>query len=81
MIVLNYLFCFFVLSTMLTYSSSKFVLLFVLYVYQIMDIYKTQNNYQNRYLVVMDGDVFVFKYEKCNFDKPFLSFKPKHFFW
>ena len=38
--------------------------------------------YKNRirYLVLIDGDVYVYKYEKCNFDKPFLSFKPKQFF-
>ena len=39
-----------------------------------------QNKYRNRYLVVIDGDVFVYKYEKYKFDKPFLSFKPKHIF-
>ena len=39
-----------------------------------------QYNYRNRYLVVIDGDVYVHKYEKYNFDKPFLSFKPKHIF-
>ena len=32
-IILKYLFCFFVLSTKLTYSSSKFVLMFTLYVF------------------------------------------------
>ena len=37
-----------------------------------------QHNYRNRYLVVIDGDVYVYKYENCKFDKPFLSFKPKH---
>ena len=30
---LKYLFCFFLLSTKLTYSSSKFVLMFILYVF------------------------------------------------
>ena len=39
-----------------------------------------QNNYRSRYLVVIDGDVYVYKYEKRKFDKPFLSFKPKHIF-
>ena len=36
--------------------------------------------YPNRYLVVIDGDVFVYKYEKYNFDKPFLSLRAKHVF-
>ena len=39
-----------------------------------------QYNYGNRYLVVKDGDVYVYKHEKLKFDKPFLSFKPKHNF-
>ena len=39
-----------------------------------------QYNYRNRYLVVKDGDVYVYKNEKYKFDKPFLSFKPKHVF-
>ena len=43
-----------------------------------MDIFMIQYNYQSIYLVVIDGDVYVYKYEKCNFDQPFLSFKPKH---
>ena len=37
-----------------------------------------QHNYRNRYLVVIDGDVYVYKYEKCKFAQPFLSFKQKH---
>ena len=45
-----------------------------------MDIYINQHNYRNKYLVVINGDVYVYKYEKCEFDKPFLAFKPKHFF-
>ena len=36
--------------------------------------------YRKNYLVVRDGDVSVYKYEKCNFDKPFLSFQPRHIF-
>ena len=38
-----------------------------------------QHNYRNRYLVVIDGDVFVYKYEKYKFDPPFLSFQAKMF--
>ena len=45
-----------------------------------MDIFKKQYNYRNRYLVVIDGDVYVYKNEKYKFDKPFLSFIPKHVF-
>ena len=45
-----------------------------------MDLYIMQDNYRNRYLVVIDGDVYVYKYDKYNFDPPFLSFKPKHVF-
>ena len=39
-----------------------------------------QHNYRSKHLVVVDGDAYVYKYEKYNFDKPFLSFKPKHIF-
>ena len=39
-----------------------------------------QHSYQNRYLVVIDGDVYVYKNEKYKFEKPFLSFTPKHIF-
>ena len=45
-----------------------------------MDIFIMHHNCRNRYLVVVDGDVYVFKYEKHKFDKPFLSFKPTHTF-
>ena len=45
-----------------------------------MDFFIMQHNYRNRYLVVIDGDVYVYKYKKYKFDKPFLSFKPKHIF-
>ena len=45
-----------------------------------MDISIVQYNYQNKYLVVIDGGVYVCKYENCKFDKPFLSFKPKNVF-
>ena len=43
-----------------------------------MDIFMMQYNYRFKYLVMIDGDVYVYKYEKCKFDQPFLSFKPKH---
>ena len=46
-----------------------------------MDIFMIQNNYRSKYLVVIDGDVYVYKYEKSKFDQPFLSFQPKHIFF
>ena len=46
----------------------------------ICDIFMIQYNYQSKYLVIIDGDVNVYKYEKCKFDQPFLSFQPKHIF-
>ena len=45
-----------------------------------MDIFKIQYNYQSKYLVIKDGNVYLYKYEKCKFDQPFPSFKPKHCF-
>ena len=39
-----------------------------------------QYNYRSKSLVVIDSDVYVYKYEKCKFDQPILSFKPKHIF-
>ena len=45
-----------------------------------MDIYIKRHNYESKYLVEKDGNVYVYKYEKCKFDQPFLSFKPKHIF-
>ena len=45
-----------------------------------MDIFLIQHNYQSRYLVIIDDSVYVYKYEKCKFDPPFLSFQPKHIF-
>ena len=39
-----------------------------------------QHNYRNRYLVIIDGDVYVYKYEKYKFDPPFISSKTKHIF-
>ena len=45
-----------------------------------MDTYIMQYIYRNRYLVVMDGDVYIYRYEKETFDPPFLSFTPKHVF-
>ena len=39
-----------------------------------------QHNYQSKYLVIIDSVVKVYKYEKCKFDQPFLSYQPKHIF-
>ena len=33
-----------------------------------------QHNYRSNHLVVIDGDVYVYIYEKRKFDQPFLSF-------
>ena len=40
-----------------------------------------QHDYTSRYLVVIDGDVYVYKYEKGEFDQPKHIFigKPKVF--
>ena len=46
-----------------------------------MEIYIMQYNYRSKHLVVItDTIVHVYKYEKCKFDPPFLSFQPKHIF-
>ena len=45
-----------------------------------MDIFIIQYIYWSKYLVVIDCDVYVYKYEKCNVDQPFLSFKSKRIF-
>ena len=45
-----------------------------------MEFYIKQHNYRNNFLVVIDGDVYVYKYDKYKFDPPFCSFKPKHIF-
>ena len=45
-----------------------------------MDIFMMQDNYRSKYLVVIDGDVYVYKYENCKSDQLILSFKPKHVF-
>ena len=39
-----------------------------------------QHKYRSRYLVVLDGDVYVYKYGKCKSDQPFLSFQAKSIF-
>ena len=39
-----------------------------------------QDNYRNKYLVVIDDNVYVYKYDKCKFDPPFLSFQAEFFF-
>ena len=33
-----------------------------------MDIFMMHYNYQSKYLVIIDEDVYVYKYEKCKFD-------------
>ena len=45
-----------------------------------MDIFIIQHNFRNKIFVVIDGNVNVYKFEKCKFDKPFLSFKPNYVF-
>ena len=47
-----------------------------------MDIYMIQHNYQSKYLVVINENthVSVYKYERCKFDQPFLSFQEKIIF-
>ena len=45
-----------------------------------MEIFIMHYNYPNRYLVVIkDANVYVFKYDKCEFDQTFLSFRAKKF--
>ena len=39
-----------------------------------------QHNFRNKNSVLMDGDVYVYKYENCKVDQPFLSFKSKNIF-
>ena len=36
-----------------------------------MNIFMIQYNYQSKYLVIIDGNVYVYKYEKYKFDQPF----------
>ena len=45
-----------------------------------MDIFIMRYNYESKYLVEIDGNVYVYKYEKCKFNQPFLSSKPKFIF-
>ena len=42
-----------------------------------MDIYIMQYNYRNKHLVIIYGDVYVYKYDKCKFETPYLSFQAK----
>ena len=37
--------------------------------------------YRHRYLVVIDGDEYVYKYEKYKIDQALLSFQPKKIFF
>ena len=39
-----------------------------------MNVFMMQHNYQSKYLVIIDSVVNVYKYEKCKFDQPFLSY-------
>ena len=43
-----------------------------------MDISMMQHNYTSRYLVNIDGGVYVHIHEKCKFDQPFLCFHIKY---
>ena len=45
-----------------------------------MDFFIMQYDYRNKYLVVVDSDVNVYKYVRCKFDKPFLYFQAKNVF-
>ena len=46
-----------------------------------MDVYMIQHNWRTKYLVMINENthVSVYKYEKCKFDEPFLSFQAKLF--
>ena len=46
-----------------------------------MDNFILQYIYRHRYLVVIDGDEYVYKYEKYKIDQALLSFQPKHIFF
>ena len=39
-----------------------------------------QYNYRFRYFVVLDGDVCVYKYDKCKVDQLFVCFRPIYTF-
>ena len=45
-----------------------------------MDTFIMQYNYRSKYLVVIDADVYVYKYENCKFDQPFISLQAKNIF-
>ena len=45
-----------------------------------MVIFIMHCNYRNINLVIIDRDVYVYKYDKYKYDPPFLSLKPKHIF-
>ena len=44
-----------------------------------MDLLIMQYNYRNKFLFVIDGDVYVYKHENVNFTKPSSLFKQKMF--
>ena len=39
-----------------------------------------QHKYRNKCLVVIDGNVYVYRYERLKFDQPFLHFQAKNIF-
>ena len=45
-----------------------------------MKIFMIQHNYQSNYFVIIDSVVNVYKYEKCKFEQPLLSYQPRHVF-
>ena len=44
-----------------------------------MDTFLIQYKYRSWLLIVIDGVVYVYKYENCKFDQPYLSFQTKFF--
>ena len=45
-----------------------------------MQLFMIQHNYRSRYLVMIHGDLYVYEYDKCKFDQPFLSFQALYLF-
>ena len=45
-----------------------------------MKIFLMGHNYRIRYLVMINGHIFVYKYDNCKFDQPILSFQSKNIF-
>ena len=40
-----------------------------------------QYKYRSKYLVLTDGDVYVYTYGKCIFEPPFIFSSKKCFYW